>query len=68
MSPSQFGNTAISGVAVWHFPAFSSGLARRRIARLRRKDPDWLVFAVMVVAMDLLLATIAWIIVDLALT
>jgi hypothetical protein len=44
-----------------------AALAHQRIARLRRKDPDWLIIALIVVGTDLLLAAIAWIIVDLTL-
>jgi hypothetical protein len=47
---------------------FPRALPRRYIARLRHKGPDWITIALVVGAVDLLLATVAWIIVDLALT
>lgn len=62
--------TGPSGVTVWRpltFPA-ARVLSHRRIARLRRKGPEWRAIALFVVVADLLLATVAWIIVDVALT
>jgi hypothetical protein len=62
--------TVPSGVTVWHpltFPA-ARVLSHRRIARLRRKGPEWRAIALFVVVADLLLAGVAWIIVDVAQT
>jgi|GraSoiStandDraft_14_1057315.scaffolds.fasta_scaffold505426_2 hypothetical protein len=39
----------------------------RRIGRLRRKGPEWLKIGLLVLCADLLLAAVAWMIIDFAL-
>lgn len=46
------------------FRAMRRLLRRPRIARLRRKGPQWVLLALLLLAIDATLATIVWIIVD----
>jgi hypothetical protein len=49
----------ISGMSAQHSPSFSSSLGRRT-RRFRRKGPEWLSIALLVLGADFLLAVAAW--------